>query len=78
MGVTVEIEHEYGLVSVYQNLSQEVASGVKAGAKIKGGSVIGAIGETAVSECADEAHLHFELLLDGKPIDAEKELARIK
>ena len=78
MGVTVEIEHEYGLVSVYQNLAPELPSGLTAGAEIKGGTVIGAIGETAVSECADAPHLHFELLLDGKPIDAEKELSRIR
>ncbi|MBQ6183671.1 MAG: M23 family metallopeptidase [Clostridia bacterium] len=78
MGVTVEVEHEYGLVSVYQNLASELPSGIKAGAAVKGGSVIGAIGETAVAESADEAHLHFELILDGKQIDAEKELARIK
>ena len=78
MGVTVEIEHEYGLVSVYQNLASELPSEIKVGAKVKGGSVIGAIGDTAAAECADEAHLHFELILDGKQIDAEKELARIK
>ena len=78
MGVTVEIEHEYGLVSVYQNLAAELASGIKAGVRVSGGSVIGAIGETAVAECADEPHLHFELLLDGKYIDVEKELKRIK
>lgn len=78
MGVTIEIEHEYGLVSVYQNLSSEIPSAVKVGAKVKGGDVIGSIGDTAAAECADGPHLHFELLLEGDCIDAEKELARIK
>ena len=78
MGKTVKVTHEYGLVSVYQNLMDELPDTVKVGGKVKAGDTIGAVGETAIAESADEPHLHFELLLDGSPIDCEKELKLIK
>ena len=69
MGMTVTIDHGDGLISVYKNLSTELPSGIKAGKEVSEGSVIGSVGESAIIEIADEPHLHFELTLNGEPID---------
>ncbi len=69
MGVAVTIDHGDGLVSIYKNLSSELASGIKVGKEIAAGDVIGSIGESAIIEIADEPHLHFELVLKGEPVD---------
>lgn len=69
MGTTVTIDHGDGLVSIYKNLSPELAQGIKVGKEISEGSVIGNVGESAILEIADEPHLHFELTLKGDPID---------
>lgn len=69
MGTTVMIDHGDGLVSVYKNLSPELADGIAVGEEVSEGSVIGNVGESAIIEIADEPHLHFELTLKGEPID---------
>jgi murein DD-endopeptidase MepM/ murein hydrolase activator NlpD len=74
MGKSVEVSHGYGLKSVYQNLSNQLPETIFLGAEVKTGDIIGAIGETAAVEGADDPHLHFELLLDGETIDCGKEL----
>lgn len=74
MGMTVEVAHGHGLKSVYQNLDKDLPETVYVGAEVKAGDIIGAIGDTAIIEAADPPHLHFELLLDGAPINSEREL----
>lgn len=69
MGRTVVIDHGMGLKSVYMNLAETVADGIAVGATVDVGTVIGAIGETAMNECADHPHLHFEVMLDKKRVD---------
>ena len=69
MGNCVSLTHEGGLSTVYQNLHETLATGIVPGAKLEAGAVIGAIGETALVECAEEPHLHFEVLLDGEKVD---------
>ncbi len=69
MGTTVTVDHGDGLISVYKNLSPDLADGIKAGKGISEGDVIGNVGESAIIEIADETHLHFELTLKGEPID---------
>ena len=71
LGYTVEITHEGGIVTRYSNLA---ASGdeFKVGDTVKSGEVIGTVGDSTTSELADEPHLHFELLVNGKkmhPLD---------
>lgn len=63
-GITVVIEHENGYESIYSNLL--TAEFVKEGETIKQGQTIGTVGNTAVFEIAEESHLHFEILKDGK------------
>ncbi len=69
MGKTIVLDHGSGLKSVYMNLSDTLPDGIKEGVSVEAGTVIGAIGETALNECADSPHLHFEVILDGKKVD---------
>lgn len=70
MGTTVVIDHGEGMVSCYANLQSVPAVGV--GDKVYTGTVIGAVGSTAIAESAMAGHLHFELMKDGvsvQPLD---------
>ncbi len=69
MGTCVSIEHSGNAVSFYKNLDDDVASGIVIGSTVKSGDVIGAVGETAMNEIAEEPHLHYELKVDGKHVD---------
>lgn len=66
-GTTIVIEHGAGLVSYYANLQAEPV--VKAGDEVLAGDVIGAVGDTALCETAQPAHLHFAMSLNDKSID---------
>lgn len=69
MGQTVVITHPGGIVSKYMNLSSELPEGVSVGAEVSAGDLIGAVGETALIECAEPPHLHLEVYLNGDSID---------
>lgn len=69
LGVTVEITHNDGKISRYCNLSPTLSSDCVKDAEISALTVIGAVGETAVSESAEASHLHLEILDDGTPLD---------
>lgn len=69
MGHTVVIDHGENLKSLYQNLSEAVPDGITVGATVREGDVIGGVGESNLIECAEEPHLHFEVLADGKATD---------
>lgn len=62
MGQTVEVDHGDGLVSVYQNLQITLPDNIEAGVSVSSGDVIGAVGETALIECAEVPHLHFSIM----------------
>lgn len=66
-GVTVTIDHHNGIVSRYCNLNNGLS--VSAGDKVEGGTVIGAVGDTADIESSMEAHLHFEVMQGERYID---------
>ena len=67
MGYTVVISHDGYAESVYQNLYEEAT--VKVGDIVKSGDVIGAIGESAIIEIAEEPHLHFEMCIAGERVN---------
>ena len=69
MGTTVTISHAGDGVTIYKNLAVELAEGIKEGAKVVAGQVIGTVGDTAMIESADEPHLHFEMTVKGKAVD---------
>ena len=59
LGVSVEITHEDGVKTVYSNLSEAIAEGIVKGAVVESGRKLGHVGDTSVSELAEEPHLHF-------------------
>jgi len=67
LGITVRVSHSDGLESLYSNL--RTGCPVKAGQRLNAGDLIGYVGETAVAECGDGAHLHFEVRKDGRSVD---------
>ncbi len=68
LGATVEIKHEGDITTVYSNL---VASEdyVKVGDSVVRGGRIGTVGDTSVSELAEEPHLHFAVKKAGTAVD---------
>ena len=58
LGKTVEIDHGNDIVSIYSNLSSDGIA-VKEGDTVTSGALIGLVGDTSISELADESHLHF-------------------
>lgn len=69
LGITIVIDHENGFESVYANLSTEDM--VSVGDRVAKGVIISGVGDTAISETGEEAHLHFELFKDGKAVNPE-------
>ena len=66
-GTTVVIDHGAGLVSYYANLQAQPV--VKQGDEVLAGDVIGGVGETALCESAQQAHLHFAMSLHDESVD---------
>ncbi|MFZ5353346.1 MAG: peptidoglycan DD-metalloendopeptidase family protein [Bacillota bacterium] len=73
-GMTIIIDHGSGIQTKYSNLS--TLDLVSVGQRIKKGDVISGVGRTALCEIADEPHLHFEVLKDGKNIDPKMYLPK--
>ena len=67
MGTTVVIDHGQGLVSRYHNLTQRPT--VREGDQVVTGTVIGAVGDTAIAEVGRPSHLHFEVMMDERTVD---------
>ncbi len=72
MGTTVVLVHSGGLRSVYSNLAESPT--VSEGDSVAGGSVIGSVGTTALSESGEVHHLHFAMSLNGDSVDPAKYL----
>lgn len=64
-GNWIRIDHAGKLATVYGHLSA-FAPGIAPGAKVSRGELIGFVGNTGRSTAP---HLHFELLIDGKPVN---------
>lgn len=67
-GKVVVIDHGYGIVTRYAHLSR---SYVAVGQKVKKGSVIGAVGSSGKST---GSHVHYEVRIDGVPVNPIKYL----
>lgn len=67
LGTEITIDHGDGLKSVYRFVTE--ADGLKVGAKVERGEVIATVAEPTGNEYKDGAHLHFEILENGKSVD---------
>lgn len=67
MGNCLVLTHDDGVRSVYAGL-QDVSS-LKVGDEVAAGEVIGKVGNTALAEYKDGAHLHFELYMDDEAVN---------
>ena len=65
-GYTVEVQHEDGLLTLYGHLSRHM---VKAGERVSQGQVIALSGNSGMST---GPHLHYEVRLNGVPVDPSR------
>lgn len=63
MGTVVTVNHGDGFCTVYANLEENPA--VSVGDWVEPGSVIGAVGSSALREISQASHLHFAVLMNG-------------
>lgn len=75
-GCSLSIGHTGGAVSIYKNLAPELADGLEVGADVRAGDVIGAVGDGAIIELAEEPHLHFEIKIDDVAVDPLEYLSK--
>jgi murein DD-endopeptidase MepM/ murein hydrolase activator NlpD len=68
LGKTVEITHNETHKSLYSNLDNLSVS-LNVGDEVEAGAVIGKIGDSSVSELAEEPHLHFEVSVGNVKAD---------
>ena len=68
-GNMVEIDHGNGLATRYGHMSEVL---VAEGQEVKAGALLGRIGSTGRST---GPHLHYEVRVDGEPVDPERFLA---
>jgi murein DD-endopeptidase MepM/ murein hydrolase activator NlpD len=69
-GNTVKIDHGYGITTVYAHCSRIF---VQDGDRVKRGEVVAAVGNTGSST---GPHLHYEVHLDGVPVNPKHYLAK--
>ena len=67
MGTTVTVDHRNGYVTTYASLQPEVS--VLKGDELPAGAVLGAVGNTSLTEAGWGAHLHFSVSKDGELVD---------
>lgn len=67
MGVTVEINHGNGLISIYRNLAADGL--IELGEVVTQGTVIGKVGQSAMFEFESPDHLHFEMKKNGEIVN---------
>lgn len=72
LGYCVIVSHEGSYESTYANLQK--MSELQEGQSIATGDQIGRVGKSALSECEDPSHLHFELRYKNKAVDPRAHL----
>ncbi len=67
MGITMEVNHGDGLISVYSNLSADGL--IELGEVVAKGQVLGTVGQSSMFEFESPDHLHFEIIKNGKAVN---------
>ncbi len=67
LGESILVDHNNGFKTLYANLAE--LQDIKAGDEVKRGDVIGKVGESALADCTEGPHLHFEVISDGKNVN---------
>lgn len=67
LGTQIVIDHGNGLKTAYTFVDEK--EGLKVGASVKKGDIIATVAEPSGKEYKDGAHLHFEVLENGRSID---------
>ncbi len=65
-GIMVEIDHGNGLTTRYAHMSEAL---VEEGEEVRQGALVGRIGSSGRST---GPHLHYEVRIDGEPVDPER------
>ncbi len=68
-GWSMTIGHTGKAVTVYKNLGETLGEGIEVGKEVKAGQVVGAVGDCAIIELAEEPHLHFEVKIDDVSVN---------
>ncbi|MFN4144154.1 M23 family metallopeptidase [Aestuariivirga sp.] len=64
-GIAVEVKHNNKYETLYAHMSK-LAAGIRRGAKVNQGQIIGYVGSTGRST---GPHLHYEVHVDGRPVN---------
>lgn len=69
LGYTVEITHSDDIKTLYSNLDPKSTTAVKVGDTVNSGEVIGTVGDSSISELAEEPHLHLNFIVGGNKVN---------
>ncbi|MBQ9806413.1 MAG: M23 family metallopeptidase [Clostridia bacterium] len=69
MGWSVAVSHSGECMTVYKNLSKDLAEGITLGSTVKKGQLLGYVGDSAMLELAEDPHLHMEMTVKGLQVD---------
>ena len=72
MGYSIAVKHSGDSYTIYQNLSDKIPEGIKEGASVRSGQLLGTVGDSAMVEVAAEPHLHFEMTVADLSVDPLK------
>lgn len=72
MGITIVIDHGQGVQTKYSQLSTREM--VTVGQEVKKGDPISGVGKGVGFKMANGPHLHFQVIVDGEPVDPTKYL----
>ena len=72
MGNCMAIKHSGNSYTIYKNLAVSLPEGIAEGVSVRAGQLIASVGETAMTELAEEPHLHFEMTVADLSVDPLK------
>ena len=69
MGHCVAVKHGGEAYTIYKNLAADETGSLKVGMSVKAGDVIGKVGDSAMTEIAEDPHLHLEMTVGGLQVN---------